>query len=171
MAELLHADAIQQLEVALLGSPAAQILDQLAAGVRQLASASQGSVILPPKVFTSTPMAPPPSTIPIVCITSPFPIASVSSGGSKVTASDSQEVQKHCCIVPTSIQTPESTSLPSSPPSPGPSNKSTSYPTLIVPELAIPTEAHPKWLNQPGGGKEYTDVSCILSAIQTEIAY
>ena len=58
MAELLHANAIQQLEVALLGSPAAQILNLLAAGMRQPASTSQGSVVLPLKA--STPMAPPP---------------------------------------------------------------------------------------------------------------
>ena len=102
--------------MALLGSPAAQILDLLAAGVRQLASTSQGSVILPPKAYTSTLMAPPPSTIPIVGITGSLPIASVSSGGSEATASDSQEVPKHCRIVPTSIQPSELTSLPSSPP-------------------------------------------------------
>ena len=160
MAELLHADAIQQLEVALLGSPAAQILDLLAAEVWQLASPSQRSVNLPPKAYTSTPMAPSPSTIPITGITSSLPIASVSSDGSEVTTSDSQEVPKHCCIVPTSIQPPESTPLPSSPPSPGPSNKSTSYPTLINPELAVPTEAQPKQLNQPGGGKEYQCQVC-----------
>ena len=46
MAELLHADAIQQLEVAILGSPATQILDLHGAGMRQPASTSQGSVIL-----------------------------------------------------------------------------------------------------------------------------
>ena len=44
MAELLHADAIQQLEVALLGSPAAQVLDLLAAQMRQPVSTSQGSM-------------------------------------------------------------------------------------------------------------------------------
>ena len=69
MVELLHANANQQLEVALLGSPAAQVLDLLAAGMRQPALFSQGSVILPPKVYTSTLMAPPPHTIPIIGIT------------------------------------------------------------------------------------------------------
>ena len=32
MADLLHANAIQQLEVALLGSPAVQVIDLLACG-------------------------------------------------------------------------------------------------------------------------------------------
>ena len=126
----------------------------------QLALTSQENVIPPPKVYTSTPMAPPPSTVPIVGITSSLPIASVSSGGSEATALDSQEVPKHCCITPTSIQPPESLLLLSSPSCPSPSNKSTSYPNLIVPELAIPTEAQPEWLNQPGGGKEYQCQLC-----------
>ena len=105
-------------------------------------------------------MAPPSPTIPIIGVTSSLPITSVSSDGNEVRASDSQEISKHCHIVLTSIQPSDSTSLPSSPPSPGPSNKSTSYPILIVPELAIPAEAQPKWLNQPGGGKEYRCQLC-----------
>ena len=125
MVELLHAISIQQFEVALLGSPAAQILNLLAAGVMKLALTSQGNEILPPKVYTSTPTAPPPSTIPIVGITSSLHVTSVSSGGSEVTASDSLEVPKCCHIVLTLIQPPESSSLSSSPPSPSPSNKST----------------------------------------------
>ena len=102
----------------------------------------------------------------------------MSSDGNEVRASDSQEISKHCHIVLTSIQPSDSTSLPSSPPSPGPSNKSTSYPILIVPELAIPAEAQPKWLNQPGGGKEYrcqlcafhhTDQDCMLTHIRKHL--
>ena len=163
MAELLHANGIQQLEVALLGSPTVQIIDLLIAGMRQPASTSQRSAILPSKAYTSTPMAPPPPTIPIVGITNSLPITSVSSEGNEAMALDSQEISKCCCIVPTSIQPSESTSLPSSPPSSGLSNKSTSYPILIVPELAMPAEVQPKWLNQPGGGKEYR---CQLCAFQ-----
>ena len=60
MAELIHADAIQQLEVALLGSPAAQILNLLAKGVMQSASTSQRHALHPPQVCTLTPVAPPP---------------------------------------------------------------------------------------------------------------
>ena len=86
----------------------------------------------------------------------------MSSEGNEVMALDSQEISK-CCIVPTSIQPSDSTSLPSSPPSPGPSNKPISYPILIVPELAIAVEAQPKWLIQPGGGKNYR---CQLCAFQ-----
>ena len=78
MAELFHADAIQQIEVAHLGSPALQILDLLAAGMKQPASTSQGSAIIPPEVYTSTLMAPSLPTIPIIGITNSLPITSVS---------------------------------------------------------------------------------------------
>ena len=108
---------------------------------------------------------PPPSTIPLVGIAnSSLSVASASSSGSEATASVCWETSpKHCCIVPTSIQPPESFPLPSGPPSPGPSDKSASYPTLIVPEHAIPMKAQPEWINQPGGGKEY---QCQLCAYQ-----
>ena len=72
---------------------------------------------------------------------------SVSLEGNEVMELDSEEISKCHGIVPT-IQPSDSTSFPSSPPSPGPSRKPTSYPILIVPELAIPVEAQPKWLNQ-----------------------
>ena len=114
MVKLLHTDVIQQLEVALLDSPAAQVIDLLAAGEMQLTLASKENVILPTKLYTSTPMAPPPSTVPIVGISSSLPVASVSVGGSGVIVSDFQEmtppsivIPKHCWIVLTSIQSPK----------------------------------------------------------------
>ena len=88
---------------------------------------------------------------------------------------------KYHHIIPTTLQSSESPPLSESlssfngPPSPGPSVKSTSYPTIVVPELAIPTEALPKQINQPGGVKEYkcqlctfhhTNKDCILPYIQ-----
>ena len=90
-AELLHADVIQQLEVALLGSLAAQVIDLLATGGMQPTPASKGNVILPPQAYTSTLMAPPPPTVPIVGITSSLPIASVSVGVSKAMVLDPQD--------------------------------------------------------------------------------
>ena len=180
MAELLHANAIQQLEEALLWSPAAQILDLLATGLMHPASTLQGHAIYPPQGYTLTPVVPPSSTVPIVGITgSSLSVASASSRGSEATASVCQEIPpKHCHIVPTSIQPPESFPLPSGPHSPGPSDKSTLYPTLIVQEPAIPTEAQPEWINQPGGGKEYqcqlctfhlTNKDCMLTHIKKHL--
>ena len=70
MTELLHADAIQQLEVALLGSPAAQIPDLLSTGVMQLTLALQKPLIHAPQAYTSTLMAPLPTSVPVVFLTS-----------------------------------------------------------------------------------------------------
>ena len=184
MVELLHADVIQQLEVALLGSPAAQVIDLLAAGGMQLTLASKGNDILPPKAYTSTLMAPPPQTVPIVGVTSSLSIASVSVGGSEATVADFQEVAPSIVIpkchqiAPTSIQSPESPILSSSSSSPGPSSKSDTYPILVVPELAIPAEAQPEQLNQSGGGKKYqcqlctfchSNLDCILTHIRKHL--
>ena len=92
MAELLHADVIQQLEVALLGSPVTHVIGLLVAGGMQPTQASKGNVILPPKAYTSTLMAPPPPAVSIVGITSSLPNTSVSVSGSEVIVSDAQEV-------------------------------------------------------------------------------
>ena len=153
MAELLHADAIQQLEVTLLGSPTAQILDLLSVGGEQLTPAPKGTVILLPKVYTSTLMAPPPTTVPIAGITGSLAIASVSAGETEVTALESQEavpsivVLKCHCIALIPVHTPKSSILPTSSSSQSASSKSPTYPTSVVPELTLPVEAQPKQLN------------------------
>ena len=167
MAELLHADAIQQLEVALLGSPVAQLINLLATGV--IASTSQRQMIHPPQAYTVTPMVPPPSPIPIVGITD-SPLAVASPSHSEATTSTSLEIpSKWQQITPTLIPQPEVASKPSSPLCPSPSAESTSLPTVMVPELAIPAGAQPKWINQPGGGKESKCQLCTFH--HTKIAY
>ena len=179
IAELLHANAMQQLEVALLASPAAQVLNLLSTGVVQSTAASQKLMIHPPQVYTSTPKTPPPTSVPVVGLTSSS-LPPVSSMG-EMTVSVSPKVSpKHHCIIPTLLQSPESPPLseplPSShdPPSPGPSAKSTSYHIVVVRKLAIPTKALPERINQPGGMKEYqcqicpfhhTNKDCILTHI------
>ena len=56
MADLLQADAVQQLEVALLGSPAAQVVDLLSRGLAQTMSSTSATPAQPhPKIYTSTP--------------------------------------------------------------------------------------------------------------------
>ena len=136
---VVHADAIQQLEVTLVGSPAAQPLDVLA--IRMMHPASTRQAIHHPQAYTATPMVPPPSIIPIAGITnSSMPV--VASSSSKVPTPASQEIPpKHNQISPTPTSQPQVTSMPSSPPHPGPSDKSTTLPIVIVPELAIPPES------------------------------
>ena len=80
MAELLHVEAIQQLEVALLGSPAAHVIDLLLAGWMQMTLASMGTVIHSPQVYTLTPVAPPSAAVPTVGVTSSMPVESVPVG-------------------------------------------------------------------------------------------
>ena len=60
LAELLHADAMPQLELALLGSPVARLLDGLTMGTQhQTASFYSTSVPLHPSTTLSMPSAPP----------------------------------------------------------------------------------------------------------------
>ena len=91
-------------------------------------------------------MAPPPSTVPIVGITSSLPVASMSIDGSEVTEADSQEmtppytvIPKHHKIALTLFQSPKSPSRSTS--APGQSSMSATYPTLVVLQVTIPVEA------------------------------
>ena len=150
MAELLHAEAIQQLEVALLGSPNAHIIDLLLAGWIQMTPVSMRTVICPLQAYTLIPVTSPPPTVPIAGVMSSLPVESVPIDGTEVMVFDPQEVTpsiiipKCCWITPTSIQSSKSPILYSSSFSPGPSSKSATYPILVVPELTIPAEAQPK---------------------------
>ena len=150
MAELLHTEVIQQLEVALLGSPAADVIDLLVAEWMQMTLASMGSIIHPPQEYTLTPVAPPPPAAPIVGVTIFLSVESLPADGRGVTVLDPQEVTpsivipKHCQIAPTPIQSPKSHIPSSSSSSSSPSTKSAPYPIVVVPELTIPAESHPK---------------------------
>ena len=63
MADLLHADTVQQLEVALLGSPAAQVIDLLSGGLMQIKPSTFVAPAQPhPHTYTSTL----PTSVPVV---------------------------------------------------------------------------------------------------------
>ena len=75
-ADLLQADAIQQLEVALLGSLAVQVVDLLSGEFVQAKASTSVTPAQPhPRIYTSTPPAPPPFSVLVVGIltTSPTP--------------------------------------------------------------------------------------------------
>ena len=75
MADLLHANGIQQLEVALVGSPAAQVIDLLSEGLVQSSVATTSAFVQPhPRSYTSTPPVPPPTSLPVEGISSPSPV-------------------------------------------------------------------------------------------------
>ena len=69
MADLLHMDVVQQLEVALLGSPASRLVDILMKRLKP-ASLLMRPNVQPPQVYMSSPPAPAPQMIPIVGVTS-----------------------------------------------------------------------------------------------------
>ena len=63
MANQLHADTIQQLEVALLGSLAAEVMDILSASMSK--PATMTSAQQHPHTFIATHPAPPPASVPL----------------------------------------------------------------------------------------------------------
>ena len=65
MADLLHADAVQQLEVALIGSPAANVVSLLSAGLEQTKPFLQ-TTQPHPQTYTSTPPSPIPMAFPLL---------------------------------------------------------------------------------------------------------
>ena len=63
LTELLHADALQQLEVALLRSLVANLIDILSASLQSMSSMQHQAVPLQPSVTTSMSPSPPPSLL------------------------------------------------------------------------------------------------------------
>ena len=92
MANLLHADAIQQLEVALLRSPAVEVVDLLLGGLSQSRPVTV-TVTAPPHpcTYTSTPPAPPPASVPIVGVSKVRSIPAVPTIKSKSNEPESDE--------------------------------------------------------------------------------
>ena len=179
MADLLHADAIQQTEVALLGLPASEVKDLISGGLAKVSSAQ-----LHPHTYTSTPPAPLLASIPVegvseVGVSGPSHISAVPTMESKSneettlpkakTSAESAPSPKRHHITTTLISPSVSTM---------PSTGSTSFPVVVVPELAIPAEAYPEHLNRPGGGKNYlcclcpfghSNLDCILTHIRKHL--
>ena len=77
-------DAIQQWEVALLGSAVALLINILSVCLKYTASTSQPQVLHPPCVCTTTPMSPLPPTILIMGVTD-APTAMATSSGEGTT--------------------------------------------------------------------------------------
>ena len=172
LAELLHADAVQQLELALLGSPVAKLLDVLATGTHhKTASSCSTSVPLCPSATSSTPSSPP--SVPVTGITDmegPFEAKASTSKISPPTMSADIEAAspKYLQIIPVPIATTtsKSSSLPSK------------LPVVVVPDLVVLAHALPEWINCPGGCKDYkcqlyafqhTNRDCMLMHIQQHL--
>ena len=78
MVDLLHTDAVQQLEVALLGSPASKVIDPLSSGLAQTTSSTIAALAQPhPYPYTPTPPAPTPTSILVVGVSTSSHIPAV----------------------------------------------------------------------------------------------
>ena len=74
MAHLMHVDTIQQLEVALLGSPAAEVTDLLLSDLSKSKQATVTTAPPHPCIYTATPLAPPLASVPVVGVSDSSPV-------------------------------------------------------------------------------------------------
>ena len=145
MADLLHANAVQQLEVVLLGPPASEVIDFLSGGLAQATSSTLAAAVQPYQhAYTSTPPALPPTSVLVVGISTSstsshipvVPPVELTSNDDETTppkakiSKISDDFKCHC-IAPMLI-------------SPSLSISSISLPVVVVPELAISAEAYPE---------------------------
>ena len=153
LAELLHADIMQQLELALLGSPVARLLDVLLMGIQQqIMSSCSTAVPLHPSTTLSTSSSLP--SVPIMGITNTESPAEAKASTIKVLpptmSTDVEAVSPKCYwIIPVPIPTPASKSscLPSKLP-------------VVLLSLQSWHMPFPEQINHPGGCKDYQCQLC-----------
>ena len=176
MADLMHLDAFQQFEVALLGLPAAEVMTLLSAGLSKSKPATVTMAQPHPCTYTATPPAPPPASASVVGVieSSPVPVMVTMESKPEEEIPTTSETMKmkisnipapvyKCCQVSTTLTNPSVSPMPSTS-SVMPSICSTvSIPIVVVHELAIPTDAYQEHLNKPGRGKDYLCQLCHFS--------
>ena len=168
MADLMHADAIQQLEVALLVSSADEVINLLSSALSQSRLVTVIVTAQPhPCTYTSTLPAPPPASVLVVvvskCSLIPAMVTIESNSDEQIPTTPPKTkvfniyvpVLKHCCTSTTLISLSISTTLSTS--------SITSFPVVVIPELVIPAEAYPEHVNRPGGAKEYLCHLCCFT--------
>ena len=123
-------DAVQQLEVALLGLPASGIIDILASRLEPPTILST-STVQPPHVYTATQMAPPPRSIPVVGLTGSPSTLTLSICKTK------EPLTKHHHMIPTLFPpSTKSSPLPAAPLTPGPSVEP--FQMVVIPNYIHP---------------------------------
>ena len=162
----MHVDAIQQLEVALWGSLAAEVVGFLSSGLSKSKPVTVVTAQLHPNTYTATPPAPPPALIHVAGVSdsSPVPVmAKIESKPdeeilttSKPKISDIPAPVSKCHHVSTTLVSPSVSAKPST-------SSTASFPNVVVPELVIPAEAYPEHVNRQGGGKDYLCQLCHFS--------
>ena len=148
---------MQQLEVAMLGTPAANCIKVLASGLSSSSEQPVTSVLPAPplitaeKAFTRMPPAQPLVAVPIVGVTDDKP--------QEVTVTSEGPIANKRRITSTPVE--PSTSM--SPLTPKPSSDPVSYSVVHVPEMTIPDEWYPEHVNLPNASKEYWCQGCSYS--------
>ena len=147
LADLLHADVMQQLEVVLLGTPAAKVLDVIA----MVTSSPQVCPSVPSRtsitlaVKSSTTLAPPQVPIAGVTPSSEKLLATEEFRASTLTIDLESTPAKWCMITPIPLLAKGSDV----------GSEISKFPSIIVPELAVLMHALPEQINHPGGCKHY----------------
>ena len=130
MTDLMHADAIQQLEVALLGSPAVEVV----ASVLMVGVSEFNPILAMPTVESKSIE---PKSDKEILTTLP-----------KSKASNASVPVSKCHHVATTLISPSVSTMPLT-------SSIASFPVVVVPELVILAEVCPECLNRPGGGEDY----------------
>ena len=168
IAELLHSDGLQQIEVALLGLPAAKLLDILSMSMQSTHSTQHQATPLQTQALPFHPLAttsifPSPPTILIAGVTDTKEptdaIATLSGEQAPTSPAQKEPTTSKCqCIIPMPI--PPTIFRSSSPFS--------HLSIIVVPELAIPMYTLPEHINHPKVTR-ITSARCVHSIIPTGI--
>ena len=161
LAELLHTDALHQLEVALLGSPAANLIDVLSVSLQSMSSMQHQAVPLQPSVTTSMSPSPPPSLLWVLPIQkSQMKLQPLQVGVWQPHLSQRRSQHHPSASIYFPMPIPATTQRSCSPSGTLSSGAPFSLLLIVVPELAIPPYAHPEQINHPGGHKDYKCQGC-----------
>ena len=137
LGDLLHVDAIQQLEVALVGSPAATLLDVLLMNTQHQAALLQSNTVPPQPLAASSILFSHPS-VPIAGMMDTVGLADAKATSSKIPApkpsTEAETMSSKCWHIILTPIAPTTLRFSSLPPQ---------LPIVVVPELAIPVSALP----------------------------
>ena len=157
LVELLHTDVIQQLEVALLGSLAAKLLDVLLMSMQHQTAPLQSTTVPPCPLATSS-ISP---SLPSVAIMGAMDKAGLADARATLSEIPAPKPSTETEAMPSKCQ--HIIPMPISPTTSRSSSLLSQLPILVVPKLVIPAYALPEQINCPRGCKNY---KCQLCAFQ-----
>ena len=161
MADLLHTNAVHQLEVALLGSPASEVIDLLSSALVQTTSSTIAASSQPHVCsYISTPPAPPSTSVLVLGVSTSSTSSHIPAVPPLESTSNDDEATLPKAMISKISDDSKCHRITPMLNSPMPSTSSISFPVVVVAKLAIPAEAYPQCLNRPSGGKNYLSCLC-----------